>query len=79
MEWYASLLGLGSVFSGAALLARQWRLRKRDHEDFLLRSKVLDHVPTAHVLGNLAAVRRAERSSIALTQGGILGAPGKSG
>lgn len=46
-------LALGGLASSLALVLRQWRLRKRDHEDFLLRMRMLDLNPKAKVLANL--------------------------
>ena len=58
-----SSTGLGSI----GYVVRQWRLRKRDHDDYLLRRAVLEANPKAPVLANLPELRRAERQRIRLS------------
>jgi hypothetical protein len=47
--------------SAVGILARQWRLRMRDRDDYRLRKHVFDHTLNFVVLTDLPAMRLAER------------------
>lgn len=59
---------LVSTLGGLGVLAREYRLRRRDREDYLLRRHIFDNTLNPGVLDNLPETRAAEQAHRAVPQ-----------